>query len=89
VINDLRTPFLTKFATSFQIALADHGYSPVLAYTDKNLLQQSQAVPTRLSVRCQIAGLAWKMAETVLEWLKNVRRRPPETTTPVTLIPRA
>jgi LacI family transcriptional regulator len=38
VINHLRTPFLTKFATSFQIALADHGYAPVLAYTDKNLL---------------------------------------------------
>jgi LacI family transcriptional regulator len=29
------------------------------------------------------------MAETVLDWLENDRRPPPETATPVTLIPRA
>ncbi len=45
--------------------------------------------PALSSVRCDIAGFGRQMAETVLDWLENDRRPPPETTTPVTLIPRA
>jgi LacI family transcriptional regulator len=49
----------------------------------------AQVYPALSSVRCDIAGFGRQMAETVLEWLENDRRPPPETTTPVTLIPRA
>jgi LacI family transcriptional regulator len=49
----------------------------------------AQAYPALSSVRCDIAGFGRKMAETVLEWLENDHRPPPETVTPVTLIPRA
>lgn len=45
--------------------------------------------PTLSSVRCDIAGFGRQMAETVLNWLENDQRPPPETVTPVTLIPRA
>jgi LacI family transcriptional regulator len=49
----------------------------------------AQVFPALSSVRCDIAGFGRKMAETVLDWLENDRRPPPETVTPVTLIPRA
>ncbi|MDP3197961.1 LacI family DNA-binding transcriptional regulator [Tabrizicola sp.] len=49
----------------------------------------AQAYPALSSVRCDIAGFGRQMAETVLEWLENDHRPPPETVTPVTLIPRA
>jgi LacI family transcriptional regulator len=49
----------------------------------------AQVYPALSSVRCDIAGFGRKMAETMLEWLENDRRPPPETVTPVTLIPRA
>ena len=49
----------------------------------------AQVFPALSSVRCDIAGFGRQMAETVLNWLENDRRPPPETTTPVTLIPRA
>ena len=49
----------------------------------------AQVYPALSSVRCDIAGFGRQMAETVLDWLENDRRPPPETITPVTLIPRA
>ncbi|WP_103256568.1 LacI family DNA-binding transcriptional regulator [Tabrizicola aquatica] len=49
----------------------------------------AQVYPALSSVRCDIAGFGRQMAETVLNWLENDRRPPPETITPVTLIPRA
>ena len=49
----------------------------------------AQVWPALSSVRCDIAGFGRQMAETVLEWLENDHRPPPETVTPVTLIPRA
>lgn len=49
----------------------------------------AQLFPALSSVHCDIAGFGRKMAETVLEWLENDHRPPPETVTPVTLIPRA
>lgn len=33
VVNDLQNPFFTEFATTFQMALADHGYATVIANT--------------------------------------------------------
>ncbi len=49
----------------------------------------TQAFPALSSVRCDIAGFGRQMAETVLKWLEEGVRPPPETVTPVTLIPRA
>lgn len=49
----------------------------------------AQAFPALSSVRCDIAGFGRHMAETVLAWLENDQRPPPEIVTPVTLVPRA
>jgi LacI family transcriptional regulator len=44
VINDLRNPFFTEFATSVQMALSARGYATVLANTDEDPGQQAQVV---------------------------------------------
>ena len=44
VINDLRNPFFTEFATSLQMALAERGYSTVIANTDERPELQDQVV---------------------------------------------
>lgn len=44
VINDLRNPFFTEFATSLQMALAERGYSTVIANTDESPDLQGQVV---------------------------------------------
>jgi LacI family transcriptional regulator len=44
VINDLRNPFFTEFATSLQMALAERGYSTVIANTDESAELQDQVV---------------------------------------------
>lgn len=44
VINDLRNPFFTEFATSLQMALAARGYSAVVANTDEDPALQAQVI---------------------------------------------
>lgn len=44
VINDLRNPFFTEFATSLQMALSARGYAAVVANTDENSELQAQVV---------------------------------------------
>lgn len=44
VINDLRNPFFTEFATSVQMALSKRGYATVLANTDEDPSIQAQVV---------------------------------------------
>jgi LacI family transcriptional regulator len=44
VINDLRNPFFTEFATSAQMAFSEHGYATVIANTDENSALQVQVV---------------------------------------------
>jgi LacI family transcriptional regulator len=44
VINDLRNPFFTEFATSVQMALSDRGYAVVIANTDENPQIQAEVV---------------------------------------------
>ncbi len=44
VINDLRNPFFTEFATSLQMALSDRGYAVVIANTDEDAQVQAQMV---------------------------------------------
>ncbi|MGL4309612.1 MAG: LacI family DNA-binding transcriptional regulator [Paracoccaceae bacterium] len=46
VINDLRNPFFTEFATSLQMALSARGYAVVIANTDEDPLVQAQTVGT-------------------------------------------
>jgi len=44
VINDLRNPFFTEFATSAQMALSARGYATVIANTDEDPGVQAQVV---------------------------------------------
>lgn len=48
VINDLRNPFFTEFATSLQMALADKGYATVIANTDENAALQEQVISSMI-----------------------------------------
>jgi LacI family transcriptional regulator len=48
VINDLRNPFFTEFATSLQMALSARGYATVLANTDEDPALQGQVVGAML-----------------------------------------
>lgn len=44
VINDLRNPFFTEFATSLQMALSARGYAAVVANTEEDPALQAQVV---------------------------------------------
>ena len=44
VINDLRNPFFTEFATSLQMALAEKGYATIVGNTDESPELQAQIV---------------------------------------------
>lgn len=44
VINDLRNPFFTEFATSLQMALSARGYATVIANTDEDPKLQTQVI---------------------------------------------
>lgn len=44
VINDLRNPFFTEFATSVQMTFSEQGYATVIANTDENAELQAQVV---------------------------------------------
>jgi LacI family transcriptional regulator len=48
VINDLRNPFFTEFATSAQMALAARGYAIVIANTDEDPALQTQVVTSMI-----------------------------------------
>jgi LacI family transcriptional regulator len=48
VINDLRNPFFTEFATSLQMALSARGYTTVIANTDEDPALQAQVVGAML-----------------------------------------
>ncbi|MGJ8629322.1 MAG: LacI family DNA-binding transcriptional regulator [Sulfitobacter sp.] len=48
VINDLRNPFFTEFATSLQMALAETGYATVVANTNENPDMQKQVVSSMI-----------------------------------------
>lgn len=44
VINDMRNPFFTEFATSAQMTLASHGFATVVANSDENPDIQAQVI---------------------------------------------
>ena len=48
VINDLRNPFFTEFATSLQMALSARGFATVIANTDEDPDLQAQVVGAML-----------------------------------------
>ena len=48
VINDLRNPFFTEFATSLQMELSERGYAVVIANTDEDAKLQEQTVRTMI-----------------------------------------
>ena len=48
VINDLRNPFFTEFATSAQMAFSAQGYATVIANTDEDPAIQAQVVSSMI-----------------------------------------
>ena len=54
VINDLRNPFFTEFATSVQMALSERGFATVIANTDED--PKLQAPGDRLDDRTWRVG---------------------------------
>lgn len=44
VINDLRNPFFTEFATAVQMAISEAGYATVVANTDEDPALQSRTI---------------------------------------------
>ncbi|MCP4318100.1 MAG: substrate-binding domain-containing protein [Hyphomicrobiales bacterium] len=48
VINDLRNPFFTEFATSAQMTFAKHGFATVVANTDEDPDIQSQVIASMI-----------------------------------------
>ncbi len=55
VINDLRNPFFTEFATSMQMALAEQGYATVIGNSDEDPCRQAQLVQSM--IEHGVAGL--------------------------------
>lgn len=55
IINDLRNPFFTEFATSVQMALADRGLATVIANCDEDPQIQNQTIVSMLEH--DVAGL--------------------------------
>ena len=48
VINDLRNPFFTEFATSVQMALSERGFATVVANTDEDPRLQAQVIESMI-----------------------------------------
>ena len=48
VINDLRNPFFTEFATSLQMALSARGYATVIGNTDEDPELQAQVIASMI-----------------------------------------
>lgn len=48
VINDLRNPFFTEFATSAQMAFATHGHATVIANSDEDAAVQEMVVASMI-----------------------------------------
>ena len=69
VINDLRNPFFTEFATSAQMALSAKGFATVLANTDEDPALQAQVVAAMLEhgVSALILSPAYGAVEATFE----------------------
>ncbi|OYW62577.1 MAG: LacI family transcriptional regulator [Rhodobacterales bacterium 32-66-7] len=69
VINDLRNPFFTEFATSVQMALSAKGFACVLANTDEDPALQAQVVAAMLEhgVAALILSSAYGAVEPTFE----------------------
>ncbi|MBE2278172.1 MAG: LacI family DNA-binding transcriptional regulator [Rhodobacteraceae bacterium] len=89
VINDLRNPFFTEFATSVQMALSARGYATVLANTDEDPDLQQQVIGAMLEhgVSALIVSPAYgdeaetfaTIARAAIPTLQVLRRAVPET----------
>ncbi|MGI9363557.1 MAG: LacI family DNA-binding transcriptional regulator [Rhizobiaceae bacterium] len=69
VINDLRNPFFTEFATSLQMALSGRGYATVIANTDEDPALQTQVVDAMIEhgVSALIMSPAYGQQETTFD----------------------
>ncbi len=69
VINDLRNPFFTEFATSVQMALSQRGYATVVANTDEDPRLQAQVVASMIEhgVTAMVISPAYGAEETTFD----------------------
>jgi LacI family transcriptional regulator len=89
VINDLRNPFFTEFATSVQMALSARGYATVLANTDEDPGLQAQVVGAMIehgvsalilsSAYGEVSGTFDQIARAGIPAVQVLRRVHPET----------
>jgi LacI family transcriptional regulator len=90
VINDLRNPFFTEFATSVQMALSARGYATVLANTDEDPGLQAQVVGAMIehgvsalilsSAYGEVSGTFEQIARAGIPAVQVLRRVHPDTT---------
>jgi LacI family transcriptional regulator len=90
VINDLRNPFFTEFATSVQMALSARGYATVLANTDEDPGLQAQVVGAMIehgvsalilsSAYGEVSGTFDQIARAGIPAVQVLRRVHPDTT---------
>jgi len=75
VINDLRNPFFTEFATSVQMALSSRGFATVLANTDEDPALQAQVVSAMLEhgVAALILSPAYGAVEATFDAIARAR----------------
>jgi len=75
VINDLRNPFFTEFATSVQMALSAKGFATVLANTDEDPALQAQVVAAMLEhgVAALILSPAYGAVEATFDALARAK----------------
>lgn len=73
VINDLRNPFFTEFATSAQMSFSEHGYATVIANTDENPGLQAQVVGSMIEhgVSALVISPTWGNEEATFGALEN------------------
>ncbi|PZF75372.1 LacI family transcriptional regulator [Aestuariivirga litoralis] len=73
VINDLRNPFFTEFATSLQMALSARGFATVIANTDESPDLQVQVISAMLEhgVSALIISPAYGDGDTAFEMIER------------------
>lgn len=75
VINDLRNPFFTEFATSVQMALSAEGFAVVVANTDEDVRLQEQVVGAMIEhgVSAVVISPAYGADDTTFDRLARAR----------------
>jgi DNA-binding LacI/PurR family transcriptional regulator len=78
VINDLRNPFFTEFATSVQMAHLARGYATVIGNTDEDPQIQALVVGSMVGggVSALVTSRIYDDADAALSWSQGTRLQP-------------